>query len=91
MDSAKDLLSKRKEKAAGLKADGINLFPNGFTVSHTIKYISDHIETLSDDRQEDSTPFTVAGRMMAINRFGKSAFIRFKDRTGLVQAYVRKD
>jgi lysyl-tRNA synthetase class 2 len=29
--------------------------------------------------------------MMAINRFGKSAFIRFKDRTGLMQAYVRKD
>ena len=28
---------------------------------------------------------------MAINRFGKSAFIRFKDRTGQIQAYVRQD
>lgn len=28
---------------------------------------------------------------MAINRFGKSTFIRFKDRTGQMQAYVRKD
>jgi lysyl-tRNA synthetase class 2 len=91
MDNAKDLLSKRKEKANGLKADGINLFPNGLAVEHTIRDIGDHIERLSDEQQEDPTRFTVAGRMMAINRFGKSAFIRFRDRTGMVQAYVRKD
>jgi lysyl-tRNA synthetase class 2 len=29
--------------------------------------------------------------MMAINSFGKSAFIRFRDRSGQMQAYVRKD
>jgi lysyl-tRNA synthetase class 2 len=28
---------------------------------------------------------------MAINSFGKSSFIRFKDRTGQIQAYIRKD
>jgi lysyl-tRNA synthetase class 2 len=28
---------------------------------------------------------------MAINRFGKAAFIRFRDRTGQLQAYIRKD
>ncbi|WP_319525972.1 lysine--tRNA ligase [uncultured Desulfosarcina sp.] len=91
MDNAKDLLSKRKEKADGLKADGINLFPNGFVIDHTIVEIAEHIKTLPEDRQEDATSFTAAGRMMAINRFGKSAFIRFKDRTGLMQAYIRKD
>ena len=91
MDNAKDLLSKRKEKAGGLKADGINLFPNGFVIDHTIGEIGKHIQTLPEDQQEDATFFTVAGRMMAINRFGKSAFIRFKDRTGLMQAYIRKD
>ena len=31
------------------------------------------------------------GRMMAVNRFGKSAFIRFRDRTGQMQAYIRMD
>ena len=91
MDTVKDLLGKRKEKADGLKADGINLFPNGFAVSHTIRDINNHLNDLPEDRQEDSERFDVAGRMMAINRFGKSAFIRFKDRTGLLQAYVRKD
>ena len=91
MDNAKDLLSKRKEKADGLKADGFNLFPNGVTAEHTIKDISDHLQGLSDDQREDPARFTVVGRMMAINRFGKSAFIRFKDRTGRMQAYVRND
>ncbi len=91
MDNAKDLLSKRKEKAEGLKADGINLFPNGFTVDHTVRDINTHLLDLPDDQQSDDVRFVVAGRMMAINRFGKSSFIRFKDRTGLIQAYVRKD
>ena len=91
MDNAKDLLSKRKEKADGLRADGVNLFPNGLAVSHTVRDVQGHIQHLSDDQQEDSSQFSVAGRMMAINRFGKSAFVRFKDRTGLMQAYVRKD
>ena len=91
MDKAKDLLSKRKEKADGLRADGINLFPNGVAVAHTIRDIHRHLEGLSHEPQEDPPQFKTAGRMMAINRFGKSAFIRFKDRTGLMQAYVRQD
>jgi len=91
MESAKDLLGKRKEKADGLKAEGINLFPNGMVVTHTIKDINKLIKDLPEDQQEDKTSFTVAGRMMAINRFGKSAFIRFNDRTGQLQAYIRKD
>ena len=91
MDNAKDLLSKRKAKSDGLKADGVNLFPNGFVIEHTIGEIAAHIKTLPEDQQEDTAAFKVAGRMMAINRFGKSAFIRFKDRTGPLQAYIRKD
>jgi lysyl-tRNA synthetase class 2 len=91
MDTVKDLLGKRKAKAEGLKADGVNLFPNGIAVAHTIMDIGNHLKALPKDLQEDSERFDVAGRMMAINRFGKSAFIRFKDRTGLLQAYVRKD
>ena len=91
MDDAKDLLSKRKKKVGEIKAEGVNVFPNGFIVDHTISDVEAHIRSLPEDRQEEAAEFTVAGRMMAINRFGKSAFIRFRDRTGLMQAYVRKD
>ncbi len=34
---------------------------------------------------------SVAGRIMAIRDFGKAAFIRLKDRTGLIQLYVQKE
>ena len=91
MDEVKDLLGKRKKKADELDAEGINLFPNGFVVDHTVRDVDEHINALPEEQQDDATLFTVAGRMMAINRFGKSAFIRFRDRTGLMQAYVRKD
>ena len=91
MDTVKDLLGKRKEKAEEMKAEGVNLFPNGFIVRHTTRNINDYIRQLPADQQEAADTFTVAGRMMAINRFGKSAFIRFKDRTGPMQAYIRKD
>ncbi len=40
---------------------------------------------------ESDNQYALTGRIMAINRFGKSAFIRFRDRTGQLQAYVRKD
>ncbi|NNG00652.1 MAG: lysine--tRNA ligase [Desulfobacteraceae bacterium] len=91
MDNATDLLSKRKEKMVEMRARGINLFPNDFRVSHTIKEIKSCIETTPEEVTENSPVFTVSGRMMAINNFGKSSFIRFRDRHGVLQAYVRKD
>ncbi len=91
MDDVKDLLGKRKQKIDEIKTEGINPFPNGFVVSHTVGAVNDHINSLPEGQNEDSAEFTVAGRMMAINRFGKSAFIRFKDRSGMMQAYVRLD
>ena len=89
-DKAADLIGQRKQKIEALKQTGVNPFPNGFVVSSTIAQILDYVGSLADDQQADAN-FTVAGRMMAINSFGKSAFIRFRDRSGTLQAYVRKD
>lgn len=90
MNQPKDLIGKRKEKIQVLKESGVELFPNDFIVSHTIKDINVFVDNKSGDLTED-TKFSMAGRIMAINRFGKSSFLRFKDRTGQLQAYVRKD
>ena len=91
MDKTSDLLQKRKEKIEELKKNNINLFPNGFVVSHTVRDIRKIIEDDVESLTEESPVFATAGRMMAINDFGKSAFIRFRDRSGQLQAYVRKD
>ena len=89
-DKAKDLISQRKQKIDTLRQEGVNPFPNGFEVPHTVSDIHHHIKKTQDE-EEQTTQFTAAGRIMAINSFGKSAFIRFRDRTGQLQAYIRKD
>lgn len=91
MDKKSEIIEKRKQKLKGLKNNNINLFPNDFEVSHTIRDIKKAIEERPDSLTEDDPVFVTAGRMMAINRFGKSSFFRFKDRTGQLQAYVRND
>ena len=91
MNKTSDIIQRRREKVAELISNNINLFPNDFVVSNTIRDINDAIENSPDSITQDDPVFVVAGRMMAVNRFGKASFIRFKDRTGQLQAYIRKD
>jgi lysyl-tRNA synthetase, class II len=88
--SAEDLVELRKQKIEEFRRDGINPFPNGFKVSHTVAEIQQICGQIAQDG-EPSVLCTTAGRIMAVNSFGKSAFIRFRDRTGQLQAYIRKD
>ena len=91
MDKTSDILDRRKQKILDFKNSGINPFPNDFRVDHTVGDIKTAIAQ-NPGGLTDSTPkFKVAGRMMAINRFGKSSFLRFRDRTGQLQAYIQKN
>ena len=103
MTEKSEILEKRQQKVVELK-EKISLFPNHFKVKNTIGEIQEKIENLESTEPEGDSPeisssikefekevFIAAGRMMAINRFGKASFIRFRDRTGQMQAYVRKD
>jgi lysyl-tRNA synthetase, class II len=89
-DKTSDLISQRKQKIASLREQGVNPFPNGYEVGHTVSDILQETENLSGEPDQQAA-YTTAGRIMAINSFGKSAFIRFRDRTGQMQAYIRKD
>ena len=93
MDSVKanELIESRMKKIDALKQMKVNLFPNNFHVTHTVKNIRTAIEKNPDILGEDNPVFSAAGRIMAINLFGKAAFIRFSDRTGQLQAYLRRD
>ena len=88
-EKTSEILGKRKQKLADLKRQGINLFPNDFSVLNTINDIHRAISASPNTLTETAPIFTVAGRMMAINRFGKTCFIRFRDRTGQLQALVQ--
>ncbi len=91
MDTKLDLIEKRRQKIDELKQQGVRLFPNDFRVEHSIADIRAAIDKAPETMAQQGELFITAGRMMAINFFGKSAFIRFKDRTGSLQAYIRSD
>jgi lysyl-tRNA synthetase, class II len=91
MEQPGDIIDIRKEKIRELRHSGVDLYPNDFTVTHTVVAVGRLTENHDPDAAADNILISAAGRIMAINRFGKSAFIRFKDRTGQMQAYVRQD
>lgn len=91
MEQTGDIINIRKEKIRELKQSGVEVYPNDFAVSHTIKQILNSVESKEEEASTANATLTSAGRIMAINRFGKSAFIRFRDYTGQLQAYIRQD
>ena len=89
MKKESDIIEHRRKKLEELKKKQINLFPNDFSVSHNIVNILDILEKSPEAVTEKEPVFSVAGRIMAINRFGKSSFIRFRDATGQLQVYQK--
>ena len=84
---AADLMSLRKLKIEALRSEQVNPFPTGTAIANTVAEVQAHT---AEDQAPGGT-YALAGRIMAVNSFGKSAFIRFRDRTGQMQAYIRKD
>ena len=87
------LYQDRLAKAEQLRALKVNPYANGFKPRHLAGQIVERHgaatpEALAEMKGES---FSVAGRIVTFNSFGKSAFIRVQDRSGSVQAYVKKD
>ena len=92
MEKTSPVIEERINKARKLKAMGVNLYPAGYhtdiTISEAVKRFG-HMD--KETLERESKPCSVAGRIMSFRDFGKAAFIHIKDRTGRLQAYVRKD
>ncbi len=92
MEKKSTVIEDRHKKAETLRAMGIPLYPAGYRFDLTA---SDAVERFGRmDREaleQQSETVRMAGRIVAIRSFGKAAFVHFKDRTGLMQAYVKRD
>ena len=87
-----ELLRKKKEKIESLKADGIDLYPNDARVKDTAASIIERFAHMdSDALGKIAERFSIAGRLMAIRDFGKGSFVIVQDRTGRLQAFLRKN
>ncbi len=91
MDKESQLLQVRKEKIKELKKNGINLYPNDFKPSCSMETLKEIITKKPDTLGEKGDQFSMAGRMMAINKMGKSSFVRFKDGSDQFQIYLQKN
>lgn len=82
---------QRLETLEQIRAEGKNPYPNQFRLSHSLKEICDAYD--SRDKEAllaEKISVKIAGRVMFVRSFGKAAFVKLKDRSGVLQAYVKK-
>ena len=78
------IIQQRQQKLEQLRARGINPYPNRYQRSHTTQQAI----ALLKKKEEGSTQqqeVSIAGRIIAIRRMGKSAFADIRDSSGKIQ------
>jgi len=85
-----NLIRERKKKLEEIKNMGINPYPYSFKTTH---HSSEILKKYSDLEKESKTKdkVSVAGRIMAMRKMGKAAFLHIQDQSGKVQGYFRED
>ncbi len=86
------LIAQRIEKLDRLSnLDGVR-YRNDFRVSCSVGEAIARGEPMDGPALETADiRLRLAGRIMAVNSFGKACFVRIRDRSGTIQAYVRQD
>lgn len=85
MATLKELRDERLRKLEELKQAGINPYPAGSSRTHTALQITEQFE------EHQGKEITVTGRIKAIRKFGKIAFIVLQDASGAVQLFLKPD
>jgi len=91
--SIEDQIRLREEKARELRARGQDPYGNQVQVGVTTEHVkevhgADSAEALE---KEHTPPYSIAGRVSAIRTMGKATFLSLRDRTGDLQAFIKKD
>ena len=91
--SIEDQIRLREQKAELLREKGSHPYGNGVSVPHTTAFV--RMRHADDDaarlEQDQSEPYGVAGRVVALRTMGKASFLGIRDRTGDLQIFVKKD
>ena len=83
--SINQIIDFRKEKLNKLKELGINPYPHRFSPTHK------SIEILNEFNKLDNKIVCIAGRIMALRKMGKAAFIHVMDDKGRIQIFIKRD
>ncbi len=92
MENVNSLIQERINKTEKLKAMGVNPYPSGYRPDISISEALDRFGDMEEETLEkESGLYNFAGRIISRRDFGKASFFHIKDRTGRIQAYIRKN
>lgn len=84
-------IKQRLEKAEKLRSQSINPYANHLKPSHlSLDLMNGYDQFTKEELEEIDEEFSIAGRVIANRSFGKAGFVRIRDRSGDIQAYVQK-
>ena len=87
-----ELIRVRREKLARIVALGYDAFPTKADTDTTIAaVIAESGEKSGEELEREGRHVRIAGRVMAVREFGKTAFLVLSERTARIQVYCRKD
>jgi lysyl-tRNA synthetase class 2 len=86
-----EIFQIRFNKRKQLKELGFSLYPNNLKPSDTAaRVLSSYGDKTHEELEGLTVKLSIAGRVMIVRSFGKSAFILIQDRSGRLQAYIQK-
>jgi lysyl-tRNA synthetase class 2 len=85
--SEEEIVALRREKLDRLREAGIDPYPARFDRTHTSREAIELLERSADGKERVS----VAGRVTAMRRMGKAAFVDLRDGYGRIQAYFKQE
>jgi lysyl-tRNA synthetase class 2 len=86
------VLRQRRQKALELADLGVNIYANDFKPTNTVKDLLAMAEEITDETEPNQgQAYTIGGRIMALRKFGKAAFLHIQDESGRIQIYVKRD
>jgi lysyl-tRNA synthetase class 2 len=96
MDQLNQLLIQRRKKADELADMNVVLYANDFKPTHQIVEVltaAGEIDAVTDseDGPNIRPSYKVAGRIIALRKFGKASFLHIQDDSGRIQIYVKKE
>ncbi|HEU0109209.1 MAG TPA: amino acid--tRNA ligase-related protein, partial [Vicinamibacteria bacterium] len=84
--------AERRERARGLRARGINPYPNRYDRTHGLaEIVAAHGDRSLEELDRLSLSVRIAGRVMTQRGHGKASFLTLSDGEGRLQVYVRQD
>ena len=91
MDELNQILQQRRDKARDITDLGISLYSNDFKPLHHVADILCKTGEIEEGGVTNGGSYSIAGRIVALRKFGKAAFLHLQDETGRLQVYIKRD